>query len=666
MRESMNVVESRAGHIRIPVCAFCLLLSGILVVGAMTSAASAADLKLKSDEISKVKKIEPKTKPKLEKVTPKPVKPKVVKPNKTTPKKTTAIKPTKPKKLDKQIAKPSKPKKLNKQITKPAPDKLKKLDVAPKGGGAPVQIKKAAIQQPGNTNQSLKKDLIKPSNKALVKDLEPGASDTGPLNADSAPGVVSSSATDLQIDPEANLSNQLVAPDVKDLVVKPQIKEGLNRDLKNNLKGNNAVGENLQGLAGDDIGSEGSGADIATSRDLVGNNLLQKGDLGRQSVMQQADGVIKSYRLCNSSGCGKAQDKADVLFNLGSTENPDDVSDRDIAEEVVGEGYFLQVITTAGDDIEYAWEDDPSENEPSEKTETYYENDDGEIPAPFESWVIGGDDGDEGSFNQKEGFAGLSYWEYEEDGEDDSSGADGSEQGSTGDGGSNDGSQNAEQDGSDDDIEYAWEDDDDTSGSEDGDGDADTSSDGGAGDTDTADSDGCPEGEEGCGSDGEEAAGDSGRSVAGGEPENPSGCDEGVNCDDQNPESEAGGDGTIRLGEEKGEGGPLAGGVDTSPANGTLRLANEEQVGGEPVRGSDALKPAADGTLRLPEGEEDEAGGTPQIAGGSGGGIGNPGVVTEGVASGGGVQVQQELNLQSGELNLDTESLGNVGEQVGQ
>lgn len=117
------------------------------------------------------------------------------------------------------------------------------------------------------------------------------------------------------------------------------------------------------------------------------------------------------------------------------------------------------------------------------------------------------------------------------------------------------------------------------------------------------------------------------REAFGGEESGPSSCDEpGADCRVEDPAN-----GTLRIAEDgEGHGGPLGRGADLSPADGTLRVANQREIGGEPVRGSGVLKAPADGTLRMPEDEQGQEGGAPQVVGIPGGGpdVG-PGVVTK-------------------------------------
>lgn len=598
-----------------------LLLSGVVLLSMPRGDAAGAELQLKKQDVGAVEK------PKKMQLQPKaaPEKPKKIQ---LKPK----AAPNKPKKAapEPRKAKRIKPANQPKKLAKPGSGQLRKLPAAPGAGKTPKPAKRAAIKQPGTPNPSLRKDLVNPPARPVAKGLKPTAkipetADTNPLKAGATAGVLDTGGNGLRIAPGAGLKKDLAAPNVKDLAVRPQIRESLGESLKEDLagrlEGGSAVGSNLQGLGGGKGSTLGERAGVRgrlgdksrvsrTLRDsLTGYNGPDPG--GRRSRV--LDGGDKRFELCIGDQCA-AYSKAEALFVVGSAEDPDNVTDDEVAD---------LLLSAAGDkDAEVA--------SFAEGTGTFMVFRPAEVTIEEEAHTA----------------------EEETAGDNDSQASDGEDDGQQG-------SASSDQDGSDD-WDDDWSDSDTTSGNDD---DGDTADDSDQG-TDTADQ-GCPEGDEDCG----EAGGSEGggeRTVEGG-PENPSSCEEGADCSNVNPDDESG-DGTVRTAgrQEDERGGPLKGDGDTSPANGTLRLANEEEVGGELVRGGDALQRAGNGTLRLPEGEDDDRGGTPQVAGGTGGGpVGDPGVVTGNVQSAGQFD-NQEIQVNTKELNVDAQALEGVSQQATQ
>ncbi|HSH42495.1 MAG TPA: hypothetical protein VK973_10275, partial [Arenicellales bacterium] len=487
----------------------------------------------------------------------------------------------------------------------------------------------------------LRKDLVNPPAQPIAKGLKPtdkipAKADTNPLKAGTTSGVVDTRANDLRIAPGTGLKRDLVAPDVKDLAVRPQFREGISENLKEDLasrlQGGSATGDNLQGLAGntgsrigDDVGlgerlKKGNSVGRTLNESLNGYNRPDPG--GRRSRASSYDGF--DYALDNGI-VGESSIFEDqrtdhhvhvvVLTQSEAEENligVEDLQGLEHYDDSTGESYGTIIVP-----------DGSTHKEKTEYVKTYADTVRAEAPpelVPLTSGDDGTSDGADDQSNENDG---------------------GTTSSSGGDNGSSDGSGSASGDDAD-------------------------AGDGGEGDQDTATADqGCPEGDEDCGEAGDSEGGGE-RSVDGG-PENPSSCEEGADCSKVTPDDESG-DGTVRTAgrQEDERGGPLKGDADTTPANGTLRLANEEEVGGELVRGGDALRPAADGTLRLPEGEDDDQGGMPQVAGGAGGGpVGDPGVVTENVRSAGQLD-NQEIQVNTNELNVDAQALEGVSQQATQ
>lgn len=667
-----------------------LIVSGAMLLSMPRGDAAGAELQLKKQDVGAVEKpkkiqLQPKAAPEKPKKIQ--LKPKAApdKPKKAAPK------PRKAKRI--------KPANQPKKLAKPGSGQLRKLPAGPGAGKTPKPAKRAAIKQPGTPNPALRKDLVNPPARPAAKGLKPTdkipeTADTNPLKAGATAGVVDTGGNGLRIAPGAGLKKDLAAPNVKDLAVRPQIREGLDQSLKEDLagrlEGGSAAGSNLQGLAGNKASSPGQRAGIATRLDGTDNLTARLSDSlsgysgpdpgGRRAgVSQDSDGggqnaYVVSFRgeqyAVDDNGNIWTQDGRKlrnyrfVREKLGVDWSDDKMAEKEDAfarkwpkRKVVSNEEWDAIWDLRHTSADSFDEDGNAGDKKGEKPDEQQ----GEVDPPeIPDW-----DDEEGDGEWKSGFAGLPYYEYDED----ESGSEGSGQtgGSGADGGDGGGSTASS---SDDEIEYIWDDDGD-SGSSDDESDASSGSEEGSsgdeGDTDVAQEDSsCPEGDEDCGEAGDSEGGDE-RTVDG-DPGNPSSCEEeGADCSNVNPGGESG-DGTVRTAgrQEDERGGPLKGDADTSPANGTLRLANEEEVGGELVRGGDALQPAADGTLRLPEGEDDDRGGTPQVAGGSGGGpVGDPGVVTENVQSAGQLG-NQEIQINTKELNVDAQALEGVSQQATQ
>jgi hypothetical protein len=560
--------------------ALALAIAAFLAIGAAPVVSDAAELNLKKQDIGKVKKFEPESEPK--KLSPK-------------PQKTLEIKPAKPSPSNKPKKASIKPEKLNKQITKPAAGKLKKLDVKPKGG---EPSKNAAIKSPGNIN----KKLIKPSAKALAKELKPArlpqqSPDTDPLK---------SRVTATRIEPTSDLTKKFVAPSVKDLVVKPRLDAGNGAALDDPLKDQrdgDRLGIQEPGAGTGVVGGKLRGDPLSGAEGLVGDGLQEKGQIGKARVLKGG-----------GSGC---QD--------GGT----------------GECGNSPMADLFGDDTRGSGSSETGSTEPESESGSDYGSEQFTTWTQQRNCVGGGTGGECGSYGGERGGSSSSDSSdspYADDPGGESGGS--SENGDGGSGGSSNDS-------------YA--------GDSEPVGDQ-SCQDGSGGDSGEC---GAAGGSRGGDDDASDAAGVSGSSGAsdqdgytpiGAEDENPSGCGDGVDCDDGSPGNESG-DGTIRMGGQQGGGGPLAGGADTAPADGTLRLANEEDVSGETARGDGALNPTDDDTLRLPEGEEGVTG-TPQVDGGA---VGDPAGST-----GARNNIQEGLNLETGELEVNTDSLEGVSGQVGQ
>jgi len=604
----------------------------VLVAAAGTSPQGVRDAtgaELKKLEVQKPKKMElKKDAPKLEKAAPKKLK---------------KITPTR------------QPEKLDKKIAKPSTNGAKKLDIKASGGS----IGKKQPRKPG-LKGALRKELVEPSSKSLAKDLKPikklplKKPVAGPIKAEKpADGIADTNeAAALQIDPGSGFSKKdLVTPDMKKLVIKPRIKEGRGRDLDVSLR--NGGLDRLAGIETGDKSSLGDGAGLDQWRSssvdhpvdrYAGLNTGRVTRIDRGTVLQ-GDGPITAFW---TSPHGK--EYTIIVAPEGTTDEEFNEASGNV-DDNAGEMVGLPVPQST-------WN----------RVQNELQNDDGDGSDALDAELL---------------HSWLTHAKSDEEAEADSSAGTGSTQ-TTGSADQSNSDQDAvlvsdttDEDGNrtmtfapaDEEVDDSG----DGSASDDNGSDsADASTDNTGDDSedvaepsdDSQDDTGCADGDENC-------SGETGISMGGDEQENapppPGSCGEnGENCPGSDPSNQGGDNGTVRTAGDEGEGGPLNGDTDTAPADGTLRLANEEPVGGELARGDGVLQGAADGTLRLPEGADGEDGGTPQTTGNVGGSpVGDPGVVADDIGSAGQLNTEN-VQIQSGELNVEDQSLGNLGGQLDQ